>query len=96
MHLEVLVLKVKSRIRAKSNAANEEIRDLICAAEADMKKEGIVGTADDPLYLQALVLYCKANYGYDKDTERFSDAYNSLKISMALCGDYKEGAKNGD
>ena len=96
MHPEILISKIKSRIRAKSHAADEEVEDLIHAAEADMKKEGIVGTADDPLYLQALVLYCKANYGYDKDTERFSDAYNSLKISMALCGDYEEGAQDGD
>ena len=90
MHPEIVISKIKRRIRAKSDKAREEIEDLIEAAKMDMAQEGIHGQPGDPLYFQALVLYCKANYGYDENTERFQDAYRSLKISMALSGDYAE------
>lgn len=93
MHPEIVISKIKSRIRAKSDKAREEIEDLIEAAKMDMAQEGIYGQPGDPLYFQALVLYCKANYGYDSDTERFRDAYKALKDSMALSGDYDKEAQ---
>ena len=44
--------------------------------------------ADDPLVRQAVKIYCRGNYGYDENTERFREAYVALKDAMALCGDY--------
>lgn len=97
MHPEEVVMKIKNRIRVKTTKADEEVTDLIEAAKMDMAKEGIYGDADNPLYFQAMVLYCKAYYGYDEKTEQFQEAYKSLKNSMALSGDYtKEGMQNGD
>lgn len=58
--------------------------------------KGVHGDETDPMYYQAIVLYCKAHYGYDEDSERFEKAYNSLRDSMYLSGNYekKEGGEN--
>ena len=55
-----------------------------------------VGTRNDALYYQAMVLYCKANFGYDENTERFQTAFEKLRDSMALSGDYAKEKKNGN
>lgn len=78
----------------KSQASEEEVADLVDACKGDLKIAGVYVTDEnDPLCKQALKLYCKANYGYDKDSERFRAAYEALRDSMALSGDY---AKAGD
>ena len=44
---------------------------------------------EDRIIQQAIKLYCKANFGLDnKDSEKYKKSYESLKISLALCGDY--------
>lgn len=78
-------------VRVKSKTAEEEIEDLIRACKKDLEISGVYVTDDtDPLYRQATKLYCKANYGYDKDTEKFGSAYAALRDSMALSGDYRK------
>lgn len=76
-------------IRVKSDSAKSEVRDLIEACIKDLEIAGVYAhDANDPLCKQAIKLYCKANYGYDAESEKFNIAYKSLKDSMALCGDY--------
>ena len=91
-----IVEKIKKRIRAKSGTANEEVEDLINACKKELEMKGVHGDETDPMYYQAIVLYCKAHYGYDEDSERFEKAYNSLRDSMYLSGNYekKEGGEN--
>lgn len=37
-------------------------------------------------------MYCKANFGYGgSDAERYQKSYESLAVSLSLCGDYLEG-----
>lgn len=72
----------------------DEILELAQACVVDLEIAGVyVKEATEPLTLQALKLYCKANYGYDSenDTRRFENGYQALKISMALSGDYERG-----
>lgn len=92
-----MVEKLKKAVRVKSDIASEEIEDLAEACVRDLEIAGVhCYSEDDQLYMQALKLYCKSNYGYDKDSEKFRAAYTALKDSMALSGDYqKEGAQNG-
>ena len=49
-----------------------------------------------PLCKQALKLYCKGHYGYDKDQTTFRAAYAALRDSMALSGDYGKKEVNQD
>ena len=96
MQQEDVVEKIKERIRVKSKSSDEEVKDLIAACKKDLEMKGVYGDEADPIYYQAIVLYCKAHYGYDEDSERFEKAYNSLRDSMYLSGNYKkkEGGEN--
>ena len=44
--------------------------------------------AGDPLITRAIVLYAKANFGYSEDSEKYRAAYDYLKCSLSLAGDY--------
>lgn len=91
--MDELIGKLKKNIRVKSEDADEEIKDLVESCKKDMVRVGIYGNETDPLYRQAIRLYCKGNYGYDDNAERFQKAYESLRDSMSLSGDYKQGGK---
>lgn len=88
-----IIEKLKKRIRAKA-APDEEIKDLVNTCKKELEIAGVYGDENDPTYYQAIVLYCKANYGYDENTERFERAFSSLRDAMSLSGDYKK--KEGD
>ena len=67
-----------------------ELTDLINAAEYDLKNTGI-NTDDltDPLIKRAIILYCKAHFGYNnEDAIRFAQNYDSLKSHLAMSVDY--------
>lgn len=84
-------------IRVKSETARNEVTDLVKAAVRDLDIAGVyVLNAEEPLCERAITLYCKANYGYDKDSEKFRAAYAALRDSMALSGDYAKKSGDGD
>ena len=92
--------KVKNALRVKTAAFDDEIQDLIDACKADLRlvgvnvpeektpAEGEEPTAGDPLITRAIILYAKANFGYSDDGERYRAAYDYLKCSLSLAGDY--------
>ena len=91
--------KVKNALRVKTEAFDDEIQDLIDACKADLRlvgvnvpedtpAEGKEAPAGDPLITRAIVLYAKANFGYSEDSEKYRAAYDYLKCSLSLAGDY--------
>lgn len=91
--------KVKNALRVKTAAFDDEIQDLIDACKADLRlvgvnvpedtpAEGREAAAADPLITRAIVLYAKANFGYSEDSEKYRAAYDYLKCSLSLAGDY--------
>lgn len=82
--------KIKLALRIKSSSVDDEILDLISAAKIDLSVSGVKNIKEnDPLIIQAIKLYCKANFGLDnKDSEKYRESYEMLKCSLALCGDY--------
>lgn len=81
---------------SRSATSEEEVTLLIQAAGADLNRRGVnIVDPEDPLTKQAIKLYCKGNYGYDKGSERFQQAYESLADAMSLSGDYEGGDQNG-
>lgn len=82
---------MKSSIRLKSDAFNEEIQALIDAGKRDMKMRGIKKLYEnDTLVRRCLVLYCQAHFGdYDKDG-RYEQMYEKLRNSMSLSQTYNE------
>ena len=82
--------KIKQSLRITHSELDGEISDLIDAAKLDLSISGIVNLPEnDPLILRAVILYAKANFGLSNDeSEKFLKGYTSLKIHLALCGDY--------
>ena len=44
----------------------------------------------DPLLDRAVVLYAKAEFGFNDDAERYRNAYDYLKCALSLTADYTE------
>lgn len=92
--------KVKNALRIKTNAFDDEVQGLIDACKADLRLVGVTVPADvppgegeqplpgDPLIIRAILLYAKANFGYSEDSEKYRAAYDYLKCSLSLAGDY--------
>lgn len=90
--MEALINSLTKSLRVKSQTALEEVSGLLESCLKDLEIAGVyVADMGDPLFGHAAKLYCKANYGYDKDSEKFRAAYASLKDAMALSGDYQKG-----
>lgn len=96
---EFFVDKVKLWIRGISigSVLDEEIWQDVLACQMDLKIAGVVKTdLDDPLIQQAVKLYCKAHFGYEEESEKFQRAYDALKASLSLSGDYNGRGDNSD
>ena len=81
--------KVKQALRVKTSVFDDEITGLIGAVTGKLDNLGIVrnGTEDtgsDPMYDRAIILYCKANFGYTEDTEakRFEESYDKWERQL--------------
>lgn len=92
--------KVKLALRLSSTALDDEVTGLILAAIADLRLVGInlpedagasSETLGDPLLDRAVVLYCKAEFGYNDEAERFRKAYDYLKCALSLSSEHIEG-----
>lgn len=92
-----LLTEVKEALRITTTRFDGEITTLILACKADLKLAGLsVLEATDPMIKRAIVLYSKANFGYDNpDSEKFQKSYDLLKMSLALASDYNGGSGDG-
>ena len=89
-----IIERLKKRVGTRND---EEINELAMSCVRDLENAGVYGNpVTDALYYQAMVLYCKANFGYDENTERFQIAFEKLRDSMALSGDYQKEKDNGN
>lgn len=86
-------VKQALRISISNTVYDIEVQGLIASATADLVLAGVnptkAGDTTDPLIKRAVVVYCKANFGWDNpDAEKLQQSYNSLKMSLTLAGDY--------
>jgi len=84
---------VKAAIRISGNDSDVEILDLINAAKLDLQLSGVhidKINDTDPLIKRAVILYCKASFGYDDMSVRFQESYISLKQHLTLSQEYIE------
>jgi len=94
----ILLDDIKTALRISGNDLDGEILDLIEAAKADLILSGVhesKAEGTDPLIKRAIIVYCKAHFGYDdpKITERFEQSYISLKQHLTLSIEYTGGAE---
>ena len=80
--------KVKMSLRITHDEADEELIALIEACKLDLKTAGINKIDEtDPLVAQAIIRYCKANWGFNADGYRFQRTYDALKNSLRMAVD---------
>lgn len=89
---------VKTSLRISGTDLNIETQDLIDAAKADLILSGVLKDkveGDDTLIKRAIIVYCKAHFGYEdpKMSERFEQSYVSLKHHLTLSAEYTVGDK---
>lgn len=87
----ILTDKMRNAVRLsnKADALTEEINDCIAACEKDLTNAGIVTVDEtDALIVRAVTLYVKAEFGFSDKAADFKAAYNALKQSLLLSGDY--------
>ena len=91
-----LIDDVKLALRISGSAFDFEIQGLIDAAKADLQLSGVhpdkAKDEGDPLIRRAIVVYCKAHFGYDNpEAERFQQSYDMLKAHLTLSQEYTVG-----
>ncbi len=84
---------VKIALRINNTAFDGEITDLIAAAKSDLILSGIIAAKanddTDPLIKRALIVYCKANFGWNNpDAEKLQQSYDMLKMHLTLSIEY--------
>lgn len=89
-------VKNSMMITSTNKVIEGNIESCINACKLDLRLAGVNKVNDtDALTIQALIFYTKANMNYNYLGERFQKAYEALKNSMALSGDYTEEDNNG-
>ena len=76
----------KSSLRIVDNAFDNELLNIIDACYQDLSVSGINPDREsvEPLIAQAVVFYCKGNFGFREDSEKYKERYERLKISLSL------------
>lgn len=88
--------KVKLALRISTSAFDDEIKDLIKAAEADLEVAGVATIAeDDPLIIRAVTTYCKANFGESDQYDRLKASYDEQKAQLATHTGHTDWSGNG-
>lgn len=87
MKKDELIAKAKIRIRKMStDILDEDVGQLVEVALADLKRIGVDGSylgkngrnINDPLIVEAVLLYCKANFGTPDNQKQLMESYEMM------------------
>lgn len=86
-NLEGLLKAAKIRVRkTRDNVLDDDIKQLIAAAVADIKRIGVsdkfLSDCSEPLIREAILTFVNANYGSNPDQEKLMNSYNMLLIKI--------------
>ena len=93
-----LLAPVKLALRITTDAFDSEITDLIEAAKLDMGVAGVQLPSElNTLVGQAVITYCKMNFGDPDNYDRWKKSYDEQKAQLVTCTGYTDwlGADNG-
>ena len=85
--------KVKLALRLTTDAYDDELNDLISAAQLDMGIAGVIMPSElDALVSRAIITYCKLHFGAFGDSEfaRMKAAYDEQKAQLATATGYTD------
>lgn len=91
--------RVKKAVGATDTYFDDQVNDAILSAIADMKRNAVIipneeitvaDTLGDPLLDRAVILYCRSEFNYDGEAERYRKAYDYILCSLSLSEGYHE------
>ena len=83
--------KVKLALRIKTTAYDTELTDLIAAAKQDLGIAGVVVPASvNEIVTQAIITYCKMNFGLPEDYDRLKRSYDEQKAQLGMATGYTD------
>lgn len=83
--------RVKLSLRITTDAFDDELNDLIASAQKDLNIAGVVLPIElDAICLQAIVTYCKINFGSPSNDEykRLKESYDEQKAQLSMANSY--------
>lgn len=85
--------QVKTALRIKTTAYDNELANLILAAGIDLAVAGVENfdTANaDPILTRAIITYCKMNFGLPEDYDRLKRSYDEQKAQLVTATGYTD------
>jgi len=83
--------KVKMALRITTNAYDDELNDLISAAQTDLGIAGVVlPDTLDAICQRAIITYCKLHFGEPDDYDRLKASYDEQKAQLSMATGYTE------
>ncbi len=83
--------KVKMGLRIKTTAYDEELADLITAAQQDLGIAGVeVPSTLDEIVTRAIITYCKMSFGLPEDYDRLKKSYDEQKAQLGTATGYTD------
>lgn len=86
--------KVKKALRIVTDAFDDELNNLISAGLIDLGFGGAMDevlTANaDPVVTQAVITYCKMNFGLPEDYDRLKMSYDEQKAQLGTATGYTD------
>jgi len=83
--------KVKLALRITTNAFDDELNDLISAAQIDLGIAGVVIPDEiDAIVSRAVITYCKLHFGEPDEYDRIKASYDEQKAQLSMCADYTD------
>lgn len=81
--------KIKLDLRITHNKMDTDIQENIDACFFDLKRVGVNRIdEDDFLIIKACKLFCRYQYNFENEGDRYNKAYSALRDALSLCGDY--------
>lgn len=83
--------KVKMALRISATAFDDELTDLIQAAQSDLGIAGVVlPTELDEICTRAIITYCKMSFGLPEDYDRLKASYDEQKAQLVTATGYTD------
>ena len=83
--------KVKMALRITTTAYDDELKDLIEAAQLDLGIAGVVVPNQiDAIVSRAIITYCKMNFGTVDDYDRLKASYDEQKAQLSMATGYTD------
>ncbi len=93
IEMQMALMKVKTALRITEYDFEDELLDLMHSALLDLGIAGVNGgkaIISDPLIRQAVITYCKMNFGEPDEYDRLKRSYDEQKAQLSMSSGYTE------